>query len=161
MADEEWVESTEGDLDPDLTEEAGYAGWDPPDRSGWVLAQRLVRRLCEGCREEVEQDPQKVALVRRLYRQDDLGDELIFFRGRGCEACQYTGFLGRLPVAEFLDVDEELRGLILEKARTSEILRMLLERGWRTLLDDGLKKASQGLTTFEEVLRSISLREVM
>ncbi|MEZ4552948.1 MAG: hypothetical protein AB7L91_06890 [Dehalococcoidia bacterium] len=45
MADEEWVESTEGDLDPDLTEEAGYAGWDPPDRSGWVLAQRLVMAL--------------------------------------------------------------------------------------------------------------------
>jgi hypothetical protein len=42
MADDEWVTSTEGDLDPDLTEEAGYAGWDPPDRSGWVLVQRLA-----------------------------------------------------------------------------------------------------------------------
>ena len=64
-------------------------------------------------------------------------------------------------VAEFLDVDEELRGLILDKASTSEILQMLVGKGWRTILDDGLSKASQGLTTFEEVLRSISLREVL
>jgi hypothetical protein len=42
MRDDEWVESTEGDLDPDLTEESGYAGWDPPDRSLWLVIQRLV-----------------------------------------------------------------------------------------------------------------------
>ena len=42
MPDDDWVTSTEGDLDPDLTEEAGYSGWDPPDRGGWLLAQRLV-----------------------------------------------------------------------------------------------------------------------
>ncbi|HRC63396.1 MAG: hypothetical protein K1X87_12305 [Dehalococcoidia bacterium] len=45
MADDDWVTSTEGDLDPDLTEEAGYSGWDPPDRSGWALVQRLVMAL--------------------------------------------------------------------------------------------------------------------
>ncbi|MGE0227257.1 MAG: hypothetical protein AB7I38_02040 [Dehalococcoidia bacterium] len=45
MADDDWVTSTEGDLDPDLTEEAGYAGWDPPNRRGWVLMQRLAMAL--------------------------------------------------------------------------------------------------------------------
>ena len=70
-------------------------------------------------------------------------------------------FSNAQAVAEFLDVDEDVRGVILEKARTSEILRMLLGRGWNTLLDDGLGKALEGLTTFEEVLRSISLREVL
>ncbi|RMG15500.1 MAG: type II/IV secretion system protein [Planctomycetota bacterium] len=123
-----------------------------------TIAQRLVRRLCSECAEPVEHPPAKLELIRRLYQGDD---ELRFFGGKGCEACDFTGYRGRLPVAEFLDVDEDLRALILEKARTSEILHALLERGWYTILDDGLDKARQGLTTFEEVLRSISLREVL
>lgn len=125
-----------------------------------TIAQRLLRRLCEDCREEVQQDPNKLELIKRLYREEP-GEDLHFYRGRGCEKCQFTGFRGRLPVAEFLDVDEDVRNLILDKARTSEILRMLLGKGWKTLLDDGLTKAAAGLTTFEEVLRTISLREVL
>lgn len=125
-----------------------------------TIAQRLLRKLCDECREEVKQDGSKLELIRRLYRADT-NEELRFFRGKGCEACEFTGFRGRLPVAEFLDVDEAVRTMILEKARTSEILRMLLDKGWKTLLDDGLNKATQGLTTFEEVLRTISLREVL
>ena len=124
-----------------------------------VIAQRLLRRVCNGCREQIEVDPNKASLIKRLMREEER--ELTMYAGKGCEACQFTGFSGRIPVAEFLDVDEEVRGMILEKARTSEILRMLLGRGWNTLLDDGLGKALEGLTTFEEVLRSISLREVL
>lgn len=125
-----------------------------------AIAQRLVRRLCSECREQVEFDESKLGLIRSLYRGED-PEELRFFRGRGCEACQFTGFSGRLPIAEFLDVDEEVRGLVLEKARTSTIRRHLVERGWHTLLDDGLKKAAKGLTTYEEILRNVSLREAM
>jgi type IV pilus assembly protein PilB len=123
-----------------------------------TIAQRLVRKLCQGCKREIELDPGKAELIQRLSRTET---ELRFFKGEGCDACDDTGFRGRIPVAEFLDVDEEVRTLILEKARTSVILKTLLARGWRTLLDDGLDKASLGLTTFEEVLRSISLREVL
>jgi type II secretory ATPase GspE/PulE/Tfp pilus assembly ATPase PilB-like protein len=125
-----------------------------------TIAQRLVRRLCGGCREEVAYEGTKLDLIKSLYRGGD-PDKLKFFRGKGCEACQFTGFQGRLPIAEFLDLDEEVRGLVLEKARTSTIRRHLVERGWHTLLDDGLKKAAQGLTTYEEILRNVSLREAM
>jgi type II secretory ATPase GspE/PulE/Tfp pilus assembly ATPase PilB-like protein len=125
-----------------------------------TIAQRLVRRLCSGCREQVECEGSKLELIRRLYRGDE-GQELTFYRGRGCEACQFTGFQGRIPVAEFLDIDEDVRSLILEKARTSTIRRHLIERGWNTLLDDGLRKAAKGLTTYEEILRNVSLREAM
>ncbi|MGE0712242.1 MAG: GspE/PulE family protein [Planctomycetota bacterium] len=126
-----------------------------------VIAQRLLRRVCTHCREEVPLEPNKATLIRRLMRDLGEDDELTTFQGKGCERCQFTGFLGRIPVAEFLDVDEDVRAQILEKARTSEVLRMLLARGWQTLLDDGLEKARSGVTTFDEVLRSISLREVM
>jgi type IV pilus assembly protein PilB len=124
-----------------------------------VIAQRLLRRVCTDCRVEVEPDPNKLALIKRLMR--DYEGDLTMYRGKGCEACGFAGFRGRIPVAEFLDVDEDVRTMILEKARTSEILRSLQDTGWKTLLDDGLEKASQGLTTFEEVLRSISLREIL
>ena len=125
-----------------------------------TIAQRLVRRLCQSCQEPVDIPANKLELVRRLCQLDD-DKELAFFQGRGCEACQFTGFLGRIPVAEFLHVDEELRSMILEKARTSEIRNLLLQRGWQTILDDGLRKAMDGITTFDEVMRSASLREAL
>ncbi len=125
-----------------------------------TIAQRLVRRLCQACKDEVALDPAKQGLIRRLWRGAE-GAELRAYRGRGCETCQFTGYAGRLPVAELLEVDEDLRGLILEKARTSTIRRALVDRGWRSILDDGLAKAAAGLTTFEEILRNVSLREVL
>jgi type IV pilus assembly protein PilB len=125
-----------------------------------TIAQRLVRRLCPDCREPVDIDKTKLELVRRLCQLAE-GEELIFYQGRGCEGCQYTGFLGRIPIAEFLQIDEELRGLILDKARTSEVRNLLLQRGWQTILDDGLRKAMNGVTTFDEVMRSASLREAL
>lgn len=123
-----------------------------------TIAQRLVRRLCPECQIETGIDANKLDLVRRLTGRGE-EDEVRFFEGKGCEACHFTGYLGRLPIAEFLVIDEELRGLILEKARTSQIRRFLLDRGWNTILDDGLEKALAGLTTFEEIMRNVSLRE--
>ena len=125
-----------------------------------TIAQRLVRKLCTHCQEPVDIPANKLELVRRLCQLAD-DQDLAFFQGRGCEACQFTGFHGRIPVAEFLHVDEELRGMILEKARTSEIRNLLLQRGWQTILDDGLRKAMEGVTTFDEVMRSASLREAL
>jgi type II secretory ATPase GspE/PulE/Tfp pilus assembly ATPase PilB-like protein len=125
-----------------------------------TIAQRLVRRLCEACKEPAPEDHAKLELFRRLYRGEH-PERLQFFHGRGCDACQFTGFSGRLPVAELLDVDEEVRALILEKAKTSTVRRHLLERGWRSLLDDGISKAAAGLTTAEEILRNVSLREAL
>ena len=123
-----------------------------------VIAQRLVRRVCDKCRTELQLEPAKQELVARLAKRDP-AEPLTFFQGKGCEACQFTGYSGRLPIAELLVIDEELRGLILEKARTSTIRHQLLDHGWQTILDDGLGKALQGLTSFEEIMRTISLRE--
>ena len=64
-----------------------------------------------------------------------------------------------MPVAELLEVDEALRTLILEKAQTSQLRKSMRERGWRSLLDDGLERALEGKTTMEEVLRVVSLRD--
>ncbi|MCA8925515.1 MAG: type II/IV secretion system protein [Planctomycetes bacterium] len=126
-----------------------------------TIAQRLVRRLCPECVEPHELDPMKLELIQRLSHLDADAPPPEFFRGKGCEACGFSGFSGRLPIAEFLSVDEDLRGLILDKARTGTIRRHLLSKGWKSLFDDGLQKAQGKLTTFEEVMRRVSLREVL
>jgi type II secretory ATPase GspE/PulE/Tfp pilus assembly ATPase PilB-like protein len=122
-----------------------------------VLAQRLVRSICESCKEETEGDRARIEFVKKhLPHRTDAR----FFRGKGCQACQFTGFAGRVPIAELLEMDDGVRGLVLEKAQTSQLRKFVVSQGWRTILDDGLDKAAQGLTTLEEVFRVISLRDV-
>ncbi len=122
-----------------------------------VIAQRLVRAVCDACKEEVEPDSSRIQLVTHLVKKKR--EDLHFYRGKGCNACQFTGFQGRIPVAELLEMDEGLRSQVLEKAQTSQLRRFMVDRGWRSLLDDGLGRVLAGQTTLEEVLRVVSLRD--
>ncbi|HEX3868640.1 MAG TPA: ATPase, T2SS/T4P/T4SS family [Gemmatimonadaceae bacterium] len=113
-----------------------------------VLAQRLVRVICQHCK--FETTPDKAA--RRRMDVDAVGLSRVW-RGRGCEECRGTGFRGRTGVYELLVMDNDLR-LEVQRRRGSEELRsMAIEKGMRTLLDDGLRLAREGRTTIEEVMR--------
>jgi type II secretory ATPase GspE/PulE/Tfp pilus assembly ATPase PilB-like protein len=122
-----------------------------------VIAQRLVRKICAACREEAEPDRARLEFARAHLGRDVTNR---FFRGKGCVECQHTGFAGRLPIAELLEIDEGLRNLILEKAQTSTVRKFVHQRGWRTMLDDGIEKAIQGQTTLEEIFRVVSLKDI-
>lgn len=116
-----------------------------------LVAQRLVRRVCENCAVEVEPPP----TFKRALSEASLKIERIFYRkGRGCERCNGTGYFGRMAIYEVFPVDEELRGLILRSDSERDLYRWAEERGYRSLLQDGLLKAARGLTTLEEVFRS-------
>ncbi len=123
-----------------------------------VIAQRLVRSICEGCKEEMEPDPARLEWIKKTKHKEKMGS-LKFYRGRGCQTCQFTGFAGRTPISELLEIDEGLRGLILEKAQTSQLRRHMAGRNWTSLLEDGLDKVLEGRTTLEEVFRLVSLRD--
>ncbi len=99
------------------------------------IAQRLVRLVCEVCKESYETKD-----GRR-------------FRGRGCRACNQSGFKGRIAIAEFLPMKEDVQSLVLRKASAPEIRRQANALGMKTLAEDGEDKAVQGLTTPEEVMR--------
>ncbi|MBV8978376.1 MAG: Flp pilus assembly complex ATPase component TadA [Alphaproteobacteria bacterium] len=116
-----------------------------------VLAQRLVRRLCAKCREAYE--PAK-GFLKSLMPGTDVGDVPLLYRPKGCDACNHTGFRGRLAVMELLPVDDEIAGLVLARAEAREVQRSAVAHGMRTMLVDGLRKSQQGLTTIEEVLRA-------
>ncbi len=121
-----------------------------------VIAQRLVRSICEACKEEVEPERTRLEWIKKTKHGDK---PLKFYRGRGCQQCQFTGFAGRIPIAELLETDEGLRALVLDKAQTSALKKYEHSKGWTSLLDDGINKVLAGRTTLEEVFRLVSLRD--
>jgi type II secretory ATPase GspE/PulE/Tfp pilus assembly ATPase PilB-like protein len=116
-----------------------------------ILAQRLVRRICVSCKSEIEapEAAQKLnaAPVERFYA------------GRGCPACKYTGYLGRVGVYEILLLSRTMKKLIIQERPEEELLALAREEGMITLFEDAWSKVRAGLTTFEEVLSKIPLHE--
>ena len=113
-----------------------------------VLAQRLVRRICQNCRVADAPDPGDLLAIGVT---DGHGVDL--FRGEGCDACRKTGYKGRVGIYELFIISEEVRSLILRKASSGEIRRLAVERGMVTLREDAWDKARAGLTTVDEILR--------
>jgi general secretion pathway protein E len=118
-----------------------------------VLAQRLVRRLCQACRQEIEAPPELVARFR-LDRQED-GAPVRLWHAVGCAQCRNTGYRGRHAIGEFLQPDAVIERLVFARAEHTEIERAAVAGGMRTLFEAGLDAALAGITTVEEVVRSI------
>jgi len=118
-----------------------------------VMAQRLLRKICPKC--AVAYKPKPADLQRIGYSPGDVkGAE--FRKGLGCGQCQYTGYRGRVGIFELLILDEEVRSAIIEQKTSQEIRTIsIASTGLVTLLEDGLLKAAAGLTTIDELLRSL------
>jgi Type II secretory pathway, ATPase PulE/Tfp pilus assembly pathway, ATPase PilB len=114
-----------------------------------VIAQRLMRKICEHCREPVESDARALAVLGNGFTPGTLK----LFRGKGCEHCHGSGYSGRVGIYEVFLPDEGLRHLISSGASIVEINRAAREVGNTLLIDDARSKVDMGLTTAEEVLR--------
>jgi type IV pilus assembly protein PilB len=115
-----------------------------------VVAQRLVRKICDRCKERVTLNEE---VLKRLKISSQQGKESVFYHGRGCNNCGGTGYLGRLPIFEFLVIDNDIREKLTAGASESEIRAASRQKGYGGLLESGVNKILQGLTTTEEVLR--------
>ncbi len=115
-----------------------------------ICAQRLVRRICVECREEVPLPPQ--AKIEAGFSAEEARTVKIF-KGRGCSTCNSTGYKGRAGLYEVMEVDDEMRELILIGASAVELKKKAMERGMITLRRSGLTKIADGVTTLEEVAR--------
>lgn len=113
-----------------------------------VLAQRLVRTICPKCKEKYK--PAKEELKDIGLTEDEKVD---FYRGKGCDECVKTGYRGQIGIYELMVPDDSIRNLIIAKSPTEEIRRKAVALGMLTLIEDGIGKIKQGLTTVEEVLR--------
>lgn len=119
-----------------------------------VIAQRLVRRICDSCKEsytltktDLNKFPKEVA--------DLFEAGATLYKGEGCESCSRTGFKGRIGVFEFLNTSPELQDLIAKNPSTKDVLTLIRNQGFISMFDDGIDKVKTGLTTIEEVLRVI------
>jgi type IV pilus assembly protein PilB len=115
-----------------------------------ILAQRLGRRICKDCREPIEGHEDD--LVPYGHVSEGRG-RVTFFKGKGCQTCNFTGMKGRIALYEVMPITEDLRNVILKGAQTAEIREMAQAQGMKTLRQAGLLKVLEGTTTVEEVLR--------
>src|SRR5213594_385565 len=119
-----------------------------------ICAQRLVRRICKDCREEIHMSAQ--ALIDVGFPKEEIGSFKLF-KGRGCANCNNTGYRGRVGLYEVMEISDEIRELILAGASSMELRRKSLEEGMINLRRSGLQKVRDGLTTIEEVVRETVL----
>jgi general secretion pathway protein E len=112
-----------------------------------VVAQRLVRTICPGCRERQEVAP---AILQRLSKEHGIKE---FYKGRGCPQCFQSGYKGRRGIFEILLMNEDIRRLILEKRSSDEIRSLAQKKGMMSLRQAGTEALRAGLTTPEELLR--------
>jgi type II secretory ATPase GspE/PulE/Tfp pilus assembly ATPase PilB-like protein len=129
-----------------------------------VLAKRLCKRICEQCKERYHPARHEYDELVQGYGAgywEKLGvtytDEWTLWRGRGCETCNNTGFRGRVPLHELLVGSEAIKSLIQAKVRTAEILNVAMQEGMVTLVQDGIQKVLQGITTYSQV-RAVAMK---
>ncbi len=111
-----------------------------------VIAQRLVRKICSNCREPYKPSEEELRELGIEYYEGP------FYRGRGCEQCLGTGYRGRVGIFEVLELDEELKNLITRTQDSNDIKKAARGKGYKTMIEDGIRKIKEGITTSGEVI---------
>ncbi|MBI2246319.1 MAG: type II secretion system ATPase GspE [Armatimonadetes bacterium] len=117
-----------------------------------VLAQRLARTICAHCKESYIPP---VEALHRLGLQPEAGEEIVFYRGRGCDRCKGSGYKGRTGLFELMVMSDPIRDLVLKGVSASEISQQAVSEGMKTLREDGILKVLEGSTTVDELLRVV------
>jgi type IV pilus assembly protein PilB len=117
-----------------------------------VLAQRLARTICTNCREAYAPP---VEALHRLGLKPEQGEEILFYRGKGCDRCKGSGYKGRYGIFELMPMSEAIRELVLKGVSADQIRAQAVAEGMKTLADDGILKVLEGATTIDELLRVV------
>jgi type II secretion system protein E len=115
-----------------------------------LIAQRLVRLICPNCKFQAKTSEQ---IIKQIKSSMPDADNITVYEGKGCDQCRFTGYRGRTGIHEILVVDEVIREMIINRASSQQIKQKAVEKGMRTLRDDGLKKVLMGITTYSEIIR--------
>ncbi len=122
-----------------------------------IIAQRLVRKICIKCRESYEITKNELRtlslsenLIKKLFNNKE---KIRCYRGKGCKACVNTGYSGRIGIFEVLEITDDIRKRVMEKANADQIQTQAIKNGMTTMMEDGISKAFHGITTVEEIIR--------
>jgi len=116
-----------------------------------IVAQRLVRKICTNCRVSKTIQIDKLQEEFKGYFQTK--NEISLYHGEGCDICHGSGYQGRIGIFEVLVINDEIRDGITNKENAEKIQKAAVEDGMTTMLDDGIQKVKEGITTLEEVIR--------
>lgn len=115
-----------------------------------VIAQRLIRKICNNCKRKLDRSNPKHNNPLSLFH---IHDEIDLYEGEGCNQCRNTGYKGRTGIFEMLEINEMIMGLVKSKADSNEIKEYAIRNGLKTLQDQGINKVRQGITSIDEVIR--------
>jgi type II secretory ATPase GspE/PulE/Tfp pilus assembly ATPase PilB-like protein len=115
-----------------------------------VVAQRLVRKICPYCKDVYYPSKQELELIKPYLKEN-----ITFYKGKGCKECEFTGYLGREMISEVLIINDKLAHLIANNKDKVEILEVAKELGFISMIEDGINKIKEGITTIEEILRVV------
>lgn len=118
-----------------------------------AIAQRLVRRICPSCLVETKPHIQVLNQLKKILARDVSKQK--FYQGKGCHKCSQHGYKGRVGIFEIMEVNNQIRSLILQKASVGIIQKVAQQAGMKTMLEDGLDKVAAGITSVEEVLAAV------
>lgn len=126
-----------------------------------IIAQRLVRKICEKCRFSFQLTPDEAKIIESnphistAFKKKGIKDikKINFYKGAGCVVCGQTGYSGRLGIFEALEMDNDIKDLVLRRASNTEIEKTARANGMTTMFEDGVEKVLSGITTLEEVMR--------
>jgi type IV pilus assembly protein PilB len=122
-----------------------------------IIAQRLIRKICENCKTQFE--PSDAQLIELQLLPDDVKGKK-FFYGRGCSKCNGTGYKGRTGIFEIMVFNDEIRDLIMHQASTNVLRAAGQKAGMRLLRDNGLAAIYDGVTTIDEIVKETMMEEV-
>ena len=123
-----------------------------------VVAQRLIRRICSHCKEKVKLVPQ---VLKSLRIDSETAGKTTFYRGRGCNMCGDSGYSGRIPIFEFMVMTAEIRSAVVNNMSESEIRKLARKDGHGGLLECGVRRLIEGVTTAEEVLNTTFSEDIV
>lgn len=120
-----------------------------------AIGQRLIRKLCPTCKVEKKLTEEEAASLKETLPEEAINGDRRFYRPVGCKECSKTGYRSRIGIHEVLEVTDTIREAIARKASASELKKIAIKEGMTTILEDGINKAREGITSLEEVLRVI------
>ncbi len=120
-----------------------------------AIGQRLVRKICDGCKEKKEITADELKSLATVIPAKILGTNKTFYYGKGCATCDHSGYKGRIGIHEVMEIDDEVRAALMKNSDAGEIKKIAIKNGMTLMVEDGFRKAAAGVTTIEEVLRVI------
>jgi type II secretory ATPase GspE/PulE/Tfp pilus assembly ATPase PilB-like protein len=121
-----------------------------------AIGQRLVRKLCEACKETYRMTKEEIETLKEVVPTKDVLDvNKPIFRAKGCDVCNHTGYVKRMGIYEVMEVSEPIRTLIKARASADDLRKTAREQGMKTMVEDGFAKVAMGITSIEEILRVV------